>query len=280
MSAADLFTGAPIVYAYNMYNGQIYWPDGGLYTLTTLYPGISYLVSLTEEHTFMFDPVKEIPATMDRMPLKAFENPTTAWNNPVNTGSVHIISVYAEALQELNQNSVIGVFTENGTCVGMSKVIDIRQNLGLVVFGNDNTTKEIDGMLQGETLNFKILDGDIEKDVYAVYDENMLYHNGKYSENAFSGITAFKGSPTGLQIDEISGLEIYPNPAKDELNIVCPAQDGTTEITIFSVHGQVVLNALLENTINTFDIKNLENGVYLIKIKTSDKMLVKQLIKK
>ncbi|MCF8366144.1 MAG: T9SS type A sorting domain-containing protein [Bacteroidales bacterium] len=281
VSASELFTGAPLAYAYNLYNGQLYWPAGGLYTLETLYPGISYLIRLTDEHTFVFADPPKTPKQLARMPYKSFENPTTLWESPVNTGRPHIFSVYSEALEELNPLDVIGAFNGNNLCVGMSQVMEIRENLGLVIYGDDNTTEEIDGLTDGETITFKILEGqNIEREVYPVFDKSMDFSNGKYTENGFSGIKSFKGSPTGLAADEIRGLEIYPNPAKDELNVICPVQDGSVEITIYSVQGQIMLTAMLTSHESIFNISHFENGVYLIKIKTNDKMIVEQLIKK
>lgn len=281
VSASSLFSGAPIKYAYNLYNGELYWPDGGIYTLNTLYPGISYLVYLNDSHEFVFGDPPKTPDKLARMPYKAFENPTSVWESPVNTGRPHIFSVYTDALQELNPTDVIGAFTQDGKCVGMSEVKNIRENLALIVYGDDNTTEETDGLADNESIIFKILEGDQkDREVYPVFDENMMYHNGKFAENGFSGITSFKGSPTGINVDEISGLEIYPNPANDRLNVICPVQDSPTTLTIYSAHGQEVLTSTLGKTMTTFNIGGLENGIYLVKITTSDKAVVKQLIKK
>lgn len=42
----------------------------------------------------------------------------------------------------------------------------------------------------------------------------------------------------------------------------------------------MVISSELAETLNTLNISNLENGIYLIKIKTSDKVVDEQLIKK
>lgn len=281
VSASLIFTGAPIEYVYNLYNGELYWPDGGLYTLQTLYPGISYLINLSDEHTFVYSNPPKTPETLAKMPFKPFKNPTTVWESPVNTGRPHVISIYKEALEELNQTDVIGAFTSENICVGMSQVVNIRENLGLIVYGNDNTTEETDGLADGETIIFKILEGkNLEREVYPVFDETMDNSTGKYFESSFSGIKSFKGSPTGIMANEIKGLEIYPNPANDELHVVCPVQEGGAQISIYSAQGQLMLSSALSSIESNLNIRHLENGVYLIKIKTIDKMVVKQLIKK
>ncbi len=281
VSASELFGNAPVKFAYNLYNAELYWPEGGIYTLQTLYPGIGYLVYLNETHEFVFVDKGETPKTASRMPFKAFENPTVVWNDPHNSGRAHFISIYSEAIEDLNLTDVIGVFNSDDICVGMSQVENIRENLGLIVYGEDNTTEEKDGLLDGESMVFKILEGkNNAREVYPVFDKNMPYHNGKYAENGYSGIESFKGSPTGIEVNEIAGLEIYPNPANDKLNIVCPVQDSPTSITIYNAQGQVVISSQLQQTLSTFNISTLENGIYLIKIKSSDKVVVEQLIKK
>lgn len=279
VSTNDLFDGAPLVYALNLYTGDIYWPAGGVYSLTTLYPGIAYMVSLTEPYTFVF-PEGKNTKSLARMPIKPFNNPTNLWETPLNTGAVQVVSVYSEALAGFSTNDVLGAFTSDGRCVGMSIIEDRNNNLGMVVYGDDKTTTAIDGLNEGENIRFRILNGNNAKEIYPVFDQKLPYHNGCFAENGFSGITAFKESATDILVDEIAGLEIYPNPADDVLQVICPVQDGVTEITISSVHGQQVLKSTLTAETSTYDLSNFESGIYLIKIRNNDKMVVRQLIKK
>jgi len=67
--------------------------------------------------------------------------------------------------------------------------------------------------------------------------------------------------------EEISGLLIYPNPAKNTLTI-----DGNyTSATIYNVVGKVVLATDYQKTI---DLTALSNGIYFIHINTKDAMTV------
>ena len=279
VSTDDLFDGAPLVYALNLYTGDIYWPAGGVYSLTTLYPGIAYMVSLTQPHTFVF-PEGKNTKSLTRMPAKPFNNPTTVWETPVNTGAVQVVSIYSDALAAFSANDVLGAFSTDDRCVGMSTIENINSNLGMVIYGDDKTTTAKDGLNEGEIIRFRVLNGGQAKEIYPVFDQKLPYHNGRFAENGFSGITAFKASATDILVDEIAGLEIYPNPAIEVLHVNCPLQDGITEITISSLQGQLLLKSNLAAESSSFDISNLESGIYLIKIRNNNKTVVRQLIKK
>jgi hypothetical protein len=280
VSASDLFDNAPLVFAMNLYNGDIYWPAGGLFSLTTLYPGIAYMIRLTDQYTFVFPDGKNV-TSLKRMPLKSFTNPTNVWETPANTGVVHIYSIAPEALSDFSTNDVIGAFTPGGKCVGMSQISNLNENLALVVYGDDKTTPEKDGLIEGELIMFKVFKGNnLVKEIYPVFDQTIPYNNGRFAENGYSGITNFKEGSTAIEVSEIAGLEIYPNPAEGLLHVNCPVQDGVTEITISSIHGQQLLKSQLSSALTTFDISQFESGIYLIKIRNNDKMIVKQMIKK
>ena len=79
-------------------------------------------------------------------------------------------------------------------------------------------------------------------------------------------------------IEDCSGIEeiahknaitIYPNPAHDKVTI-----EGKGEITITNSLGQVVKEIKDNNVYKTIDIKDLESGVYYIKIGNTTQKLV------
>ncbi|WP_299115400.1 T9SS type A sorting domain-containing protein [uncultured Winogradskyella sp.] len=81
-----------------------------------------------------------------------------------------------------------------------------------------------------------------------------------------------------LSIDDVSVIDfsLYPNPAKDVLNIQ------TNNVTINSVSiydmlGKEVLSVKEVN--NSIDISNLKSGIYLIKIATNEASVTKKIVK-
>ena len=74
---------------------------------------------------------------------------------------------------------------------------------------------------------------------------------------------------------------MYPNPAKDILNVVLPSNIEKAHVEIYSVLGKKVLNKKLSNNFNKVDVSNFNSGIYLIKITANNKAYsVKQFVKK
>jgi hypothetical protein len=67
------------------------------------------------------------------------------------------------------------------------------------------------------------------------------------------------------EIEQISGISIYPNPAKDFINI--EITDLTySHVEIFDIIGQLVLTAEIKPNSNSIDIRNLFHGSYVLKL--------------
>ena len=77
-------------------------------------------------------------------------------------------------------------------------------------------------------------------------------------------------------IEELSSsLNIYPNPAKD--NLFIETEMNVEEVVVYDVNGRQ------QSTVNgqqSVDVKNLSNGVYFVKVKTENGEVVKRFIKK
>jgi hypothetical protein len=77
-----------------------------------------------------------------------------------------------------------------------------------------------------------------------------------------TGISEFKND---------SEIKIFPNPAKDNINVsLNPAYAGQTEIIIYDTTGRKVLNSFVDFNVYSplnFDISALETGVYFFSIK-------------
>ncbi len=79
-----------------------------------------------------------------------------------------------------------------------------------------------------------------------------------------------------FEIDEEVG--IYPNPAKDKLNIVSNVSE-SMEVWIFSTTGQLVYYEDELDTHELIDISRFEKGLYIVKVRTDDDVITKKLIK-
>lgn len=75
--------------------------------------------------------------------------------------------------------------------------------------------------------------------------------------------------------NNISGLSIYPNPAKNILNVTSDSLEAKS-VAIYNVLGKVVLTANVTN--NPINIANLATGVYVVKVTEADKTATRKLV--
>ena len=86
-------------------------------------------------------------------------------------------------------------------------------------------------------------------------------------------------------INEVNpvNIRIYPNPASDFVTIdrSCSNITGQIDISFITVHGQTVKTIRSDNSSETINIKNLENGLYLMKLSAKNgRVWIKKLIVK
>ncbi len=79
----------------------------------------------------------------------------------------------------------------------------------------------------------------------------------------YSNMVFPNGGTTSCGEKEVDKIQVYPNPAKDELFV--PVEDA--KYRIFNIQGQTVQNGKCKSRIN---ISNLNSGVYLLEIQEKD----------
>lgn len=94
--------------------------------------------------------------------------------------------------------------------------------------------------------------------------DNFVYTNNNLSanENIIANNTQTK---------------IYPNPAKDFINI---ETNENSKLQIFDMQGRLVINKDLTKEANQINVQNLQQGTYLVKIITPSNIISKKLIVK
>jgi photosystem II stability/assembly factor-like uncharacterized protein len=123
------------------------------------------------------------------------------------------------------------------------------------------------------------------------------YLNYVYFTNSASGIivggkddstlTGIIIKSTGIVLNiaknnnKINEILIYPNPTTNELNIEIPQNiiKYPVKCEIINTEGQVILKENLTKNISKLDINQLNDGFYILKIKSESKVIIKKLIK-
>jgi len=130
-----------------------------------------------------------------------------------------------------------------------------------------------DGYAQQLTMDYSQKEAVVFVDDSVVYitDEFFLSVGGNlYSLNLASWINAL---PDAIKQNEI---DIYPNPAINQLNIQFNNIPGEFTTEIFNISGYLICH---ENNNSTLNISDLEPGIYLLKIVTYEKAVFVKFIK-
>lgn len=112
---------------------------------------------------------------------------------------------------------------------------------------------------------------------------NFHIFNGNFyfaaEQSSFNNNLWSCGSPIGIQtIQGIQGVSIYPNPSSEQLFIELTDYKNIVA-EILNVQGQLLQSVPLQSTVTTIPIYDLTSGIYFVKIRSSEGMIVKKIIK-
>lgn len=79
-------------------------------------------------------------------------------------------------------------------------------------------------------------------------------------------------------VQELQGFKMYPNPAYGDEVYITTASNGTKQIKVYDVFGEVVLTDRI--TTNTLDISRLVPGVYVLQVTEEKKTMTRKLVVK
>jgi len=74
-------------------------------------------------------------------------------------------------------------------------------------------------------------------------------------------------------------LEIYPDPSSDRITIKSSESQPQLNLSIVNLNGQECLNITLRDLSTQIDIRNLQNGIYFVKLKGDHIVQIGKIIK-
>ncbi|HBY66403.1 MAG TPA: hypothetical protein DEG69_00690, partial [Flavobacteriaceae bacterium] len=89
-------------------------------------------------------------------------------------------------------------------------------------------------------------------------------------------------SELGVQgADTLGTVQLYPNPANNQVTIGNPLQNNLKEAVIYDLTGRVIQTINLNGmgAQKTIDVTNLASATYLVRISSENGTITKQLIK-
>jgi hypothetical protein len=265
-----------LLYAFDIYNGLVYWPEGGIFTLQVLEPGVGYLITMVNPGAVTFPESDGWNNLVEPLPQIVNNAPWTV----DNTGNTHIVSIYSSAFEGLNIGDIVAVFNNEEKCVGMVQYNGGNNNLGLVVYGDDFTTELIDGMTENEVMNLVIYSPSTQEFTQTQVNWDISMPNsGTFVNHGLSAITSLKLGSVGIaQLSEPS-VNIYPNPAIDKVmvNITGDISDDA-QIKVYDTRGSLLIDLPVAGKTTALAVSHLENGMYIVRITNSGMVFTEKLL--
>ncbi|MCX6231984.1 MAG: T9SS type A sorting domain-containing protein [Bacteroidetes bacterium] len=86
---------------------------------------------------------------------------------------------------------------------------------------------------------------------------------------------------TVSDINKKNDIQIYPNPAKDKLNINLEkfSDFRKTTLSIYNIQGQLILQKIVNQAVTEIDISHLAKGMYFIKIDNDSNLMLNKFVK-
>ena len=131
----------------------VLWPDMGINTLGDLIPGTAYYVFLNSGGSITFPPNSEQDVVVDPIVIELPENP---WIEKMLSSPSHLITIRADGMHDILVDDIIGVFSLDNNCYGVTRINDLNENSLISVYSDDMTTKEKDGFFIGEEFSFRL----------------------------------------------------------------------------------------------------------------------------
>jgi PKD repeat protein len=275
VNAQDVFTSPEIKIAKEIGNNKVFWPEMSIFTLNVLQPGNAYLIYLTEPATIFF-PAKSNGEIYEVLEEEILNSP---WNNVNKTGDSHVIAISDAMAANFDKGDLVAAFNSKGTLTGITTIS--KSGNVLVVYGNDPYSSEIDGMLEGEEIFFKVYKQKADEvlEIVAGFDPAMPDNAGYFVPDGISAIdmmTGIEEPETDIQFD------VYPNPASDKIHIRFSNENAeTTVIEMMNLMGGEVCKPIIATRSEaTIHLSHLPEGCYLLKITNGNSSHVKKVIVK
>jgi len=268
--AAEVFGGITgFIIGYEVAGNGVYYPAGNIVTLATLVPGNAYWVMVSGATNYTFPECISGAKASYITPLRHAN--TTPWNEPTYTGSSHIVVFDADASVSFAKGDMIGAFTNDGACAGLT--LCDGKAVSLALFADDITTSVKDGFVQGESLTFKLYrqSNDTEYNLIVSYSSQAPNYDGLFEANGLSVINNVTMYSTGIGSQDLTSLTVYPNPSQGLFNVSVDNHSQDVNWVVTDAKGRYVMEGWLADS-HQIDLRTQPKGIYFIKF-TGDNVL-------
>ncbi len=160
--------------------------------------------------------------------------------------------------------------------------LDLTQNINLLTFaGQDNDFTFLDAR-NGTNMDILLFDVQQNPNLTCIFVDDAIYseNDAYWFRDPASTYVETQAQCDALGTNDLTfqQLMVYPNPVNMRFYITNPRKFQIEKVDVYDVLGKKVKSFLLNTGI--YDITNLQNGLYFIKIYNGNKILTRKIIKK
>ena len=272
-SEPDFYVLSPIIGNVTMAkdcDGNFLAPEREFSNMPPWREGCGYKIKVDQRVVLRYPPPDEERLARFQPPI--YQN--SHWDKPRRTGDNMSLLVKADNFQT---DIEIAAFTQNGVLVGSGR---FNQNgmCGMALWGDDQTTSDVDGLQPDEHPVFKIWDGSAESTIEISISEGSL----NYEVDAFTfGDLLLNKS---MIADDFEVTELFPNPFNNETSVSFSIpESGIVNVNLYDLSGRELLsifNGGLNAGVHRVLIESgdMTSGVYLLKINFSNISLSRKVV--
>ncbi len=261
---------------------NLYWPNYNINTLGSLSPGKAYFVASADGGMIAFPECTKSSSVTK--PVSRSEN-STPWNDLHYTATSHAIAFPAETLLNsgILPGDVIGVFSFDGICCGQAEITNLKSNLAITAFANDEITAGKDGFESGEPFQFKVYRPASDQQFALEVSFNPALPNmGFFTAHGLSAVQSLKLQETGISENPEITFEVYPNPSQGQFELRLNIWPENAKIQLLDTRGRLIEVFELGKKPNTstqrFDFTHLQKGIYFLKVSDEAFNSVKKIV--
>ena len=269
-----------IIIVQDLIGSQVFWPEMNVYSLETLLPGKAYKIKIANPVTLNFPVCEDKTEPTSYNQVNSVETP---WGLMNITPASQVVALPVEAITELKTGDVIGAFDQHNQLCGYMEIGNTKENAAMMLVGDDVTTLRKDGFTEGETITFRMIRTQTGEEyiMHVEWDYSFENASGTYYSESLSGVKSTTLGVTGIGNTSAGEVEMYPNPATDQIIISINAEQfSTTLVTIIDTKGNVVMENRMEDAQATLNISSLESGIYFVKVDSDQFNKITKLIVK
>lgn len=290
--------------------GQVYYPSMSVNDIQTMKPGEGFRIAVNQNLTFKYPaPVQKMLVNGDNTLIEKSINSkllnsdgkTKYYKN--NFRATGNSAVWIVSSKEFSEADEVAAFTANGLIVGSGVVKEGKAFLTIWGASNAEGVGQ-DGADENEKLYLRVWRADKKQefDLEVVAKADLI--SGAiaekfltYQQDAVWLIEASRGKIfTGVEDEDITfergNYEVYPNPSSDGIyldklftkliNINGVNSLDNAKIEVISLTGNQLISIDYKEIkeTNRIEVKNLENGVYFIKVSTNSADYYTKLLKR